>query len=238
MTSIRNMAHAPAGALIGGNRVLGALAPQDLRLLDPVDGVRLVPGRALFEAGELLRHLYFPASGVVSLVQADARGAMVEISQVGVEGIVGLTTLLGTDTARWRAVVEVEGEAWRVPVASARKALASSPTFQALALRLADARLVQLSQKIVCRLSHSPEQQFCQRLLAYADRVGGSLAMTHDAMAEALGWRRQGITAIARKLQALRAIAYSRGRLELLDRATLERLACECYWRVRDVALP
>ena len=230
MRDMRLLAHAPdGGSPAPGNRILTSLDAADLRLLEPVDVMRLAPRYKLFDAGDPIRHLYFPASGVVSFVQPDGQ-AMPEVAQVGAEGIVGVSALLGAERAQHRAMVQIAGDAYRVPLASARRALAASPAFRAYALGFAELLMRQLSQNVVCKLSHSVEQQFCHRLLVYASRAGGpALEMTHEQMAEALGSRRQGNTEAARRLQARQVIAYSRGRIAVLDRAELERHACDCY---------
>jgi CRP-like cAMP-binding protein len=237
MTQMRHLAHAPPGGLArgGDNEILARLAASELRMLEPMEYVRLAPRWTLFEAGEAVRHLYFPASGVVSLVQVDDRGAMPEIAHVGAQGLIDVTALLGAERARQRARVQVAGEAYRVPLSSARMAFALGGTFQALALKFAQVLILQLSQNVVCKLKHSVEQQFCQRLLFYTDCTGGlPLELTHEQIAEALGSRRQGITEAARKLQTRQVIAYSRGRISVLDRGALEGAACECYRIVRD----
>lgn len=237
-TPLRKLAHAPNGSrAVDGNRILASLTRRDLRLLEPVEYLRLPARYTLFEEGERMKHLYFPARGVVSFVQVDKRGTMPEVAQVGAEGVVGVTAMLGADTALHRAVVQLPGDAYRVPVAAARRAFEASEVFRGVALKFAELLIRQLSQNVVCKLSHTVEQQFCQRLLAYADRVdGAALEMTHEQIAEALGARRQGITEAARRLQTQQVIAYSRGRIAVLDREALERYACECYRVVRDAA--
>lgn len=235
-SSMGRVAHAPSGGRVGeGNAILAALAASDARLLEPVEPVRLASRYALFDAGEPLKHLYFPTSAVVSFVQVDARGAMPEIAHVGAEGLVGVMALFGAQRAHHRAVVQIGGGACRVSVHAARRAFASSPAFQAAALRFAQLLMRQLAQSVVCKLSHTVEQQLCQRLLVYAERAQGApLEMTHEQIAEALGSRRQGVTEAARRLQAQRVISYSRGRISILDRSALERCACACYCIVRD----
>jgi CRP-like cAMP-binding protein len=236
--SLGRVAHAPDGArAVDGNRILASLTRRDLRMIEPIERVRLAARHTLFEAGEPLRHLYFPAEALVSFVQVDKRGAMPEIALVGAEGIVGVTALLGADTGLHRGVVRIGGDAYRVPLVSARRAFDASEVFRAVVLKFAELLIRQLSQSVVCKLSHTVDQQFCQRLLTYADRAAGlPLEMTHEQIAEALGSRRQGITEAARRLQAQQVIAYSRGRISVLDRAALERYACECYRVVRDAA--
>jgi CRP-like cAMP-binding protein len=224
------VAHAPVGASAAGNRILAGLAPDDLRLLHPIEAVRFAPRYTVFEAGDALKHIYFPAGAVVSLLQVNRRGAMPEIMLVGADGVAGVGPLLGATSALHRAVVRMGGEAYRVPLACARRAFDASEAFRGLVLRFAELVIRQLSQSVVCKLSHTVEQQLCHRLLAYADHAERMpLELTHEQIAEALGSRRQGITEAACRLQRDRVIAYSRGRISILDRAALERSACECY---------
>lgn len=237
---MRPLAHAPTGALPpGGNAILAGLTAGELRLLEPMDHLRLPARYVLFDAGDALKHLYFPVSGVVSLLQPDQRGFMPEIAHAGAEGMIGVSALLGAERARHRAVMQLAGAVYRVPLSAARRAFEENRTFRLLALGFAEMVMRQLSQSVICQLGHSVEQQFCQRLLSYADRVAGAeLEMTHERIAEMLGARRQGITETARRLQDQRVIAYSRGRISVLDREALERFACECYRVVRSVASP
>ncbi|MNJ71758.1 hypothetical protein D3C77_683370 [compost metagenome] len=53
--------------------------------------------------------------------------------------------------------------------------------------------------------------------------------MTQELIANMLGVRREGVTEAAGKLQKLGVIEYSRGHIEVLNRAKLEMLCCECY---------
>ena len=49
-----------------------------------------------------------------------------------------------------------------------------------------------------------------------------------------LGVTRSSVTITAGKFQKWELIRYSRGKLEIMDLAGLEGLACECYRVVRD----
>lgn len=215
----------------GTNRLLAALALEDWRALeDQLEYYLLRPGRVLHEPGEALRHVYFPASGIVSLVNADEKGNSAELALVGCEGIIGLEALLGSASSANRAVVQAAGTAYRLRVPRAQAAFAAGNSLHALALRFAQLLMAQFAQTAVCNLRHSLEQQFCRRLLLCVDRLGGAeLQMTHEVMAAMLGVRRQGVTEAARHLQERNIIAYSRGRTTVLDRRNLEARACECY---------
>jgi CRP-like cAMP-binding protein len=150
VNAARQSAHAPNGArAVDGNRILASLPRRDLRLLEPIEHVRLAARHTVFEAGAPLKHLYFPAAALVSFVQVDKRGAMPEIALVGAEGIVGVTTLLGADSGLHRAVVRIAGDAYRVPVVSARRAFDESVVFRAVVLKFAELLIRQLSQNVL-----------------------------------------------------------------------------------------
>jgi hypothetical protein len=59
------------------------------------------------------------------------------------------------------------------------------------------------------------------------------LLMTHEAIAERLGVRREGITECASRLRSQGVIRYRRGHISVIDRCGLERHACECYGVVK-----
>jgi CRP-like cAMP-binding protein len=97
-------------------------------------------------------------------------------------------------------------------------------------LRYTQALITQMSQTAVCNRHHSLDQQLCRWLLLSLDRLDGSeLHMTQELIANMLGVRREGVTNAALNLQREGIINYSRGRIRVLDRPTLESRTCECY---------
>ncbi|NNM00052.1 MAG: winged helix-turn-helix domain-containing protein, partial [Gammaproteobacteria bacterium] len=99
-----------------------------------------------------------------------------------------------------------------------------------LLLRYTQALLTQMAQTAVCNRHHTIDQQLCRWLLLSLDRLRDNhLTMTQELIANMLGVRREGVTDAAGKLQRLGVIEYSRGRITVLDRKTLEHLSCECY---------
>ena len=92
------------------------------------------------------------------------------------------------------------------------------------------ALIAQVVQTAACNRFHTIDQQLCRRLLLGLDRSSSDeLAMTQEGVAGLLGVRREGVTAAAIKLQRAGVIRYSRGHIEVLDRAGLEQRSCECY---------
>ena len=67
-----------------------------------------------------------------------------------------------------------------------------------------------------------------------SDGIGsGEVGLTQEFLALMLGVRRAGVTEAALKVQAAGLISYGRGLIRILDRAGLERSACECYARMK-----
>lgn len=213
------------------NTVLAALAPDELRALEPcMDLVRLQPRKPLYEPGEPARAVYFPLRGMVSLLYVHESGTSAALTVIGRESMLGISALLGADHTPSLAVVSAAGTAMRLPMQEARAAFAQGGGFHALTLRAAHVLVLQIAQTAVCNLHHSVEQQLCRWLLQCLDRLpGDDIDMTHEFIAMLLGVRRQGVSEAARKLQQRGVIRYARGRISVLDTEALERCACECY---------
>jgi CRP-like cAMP-binding protein len=213
------------------NRLLAVLPAADLARLEPhLEPVTLPLGTPVYEAGERKTMLYFISSGIVSLLQGMKNGATAEIAIVGDEGVVGISMFMGSHSAPWRAVVQSEVSALRLPSAVLEREFSHGGPLHDLLLRYTQSLIAQMSQTAICNRHHTIEQQFCRWLLLSLDRLpSNELLMTQELMANMLGVRRAGITAAARKLQDARVIRYVRGRITVLDRPTLEDEACECY---------
>lgn len=217
------------------NRLLRAL-PADVRerLLRHAQPVSLPRGQILFEAGATLHDVYFPTGMIVSLMYTMASGASAAIAVVGNEGVVGIALFMGGDSTPSRAVVQCAGTAYVLPGHHLRAEFDRHGALQDLLLRYTQSLIMQMAQTALCNRHHAIEQQLCRWLLLSLDRQRGDrLAMTQSAIADVLGVRREGVTEAAGKLQRLGLIAYSRGRIMILDRPGIERLSCECYAAVK-----
>jgi len=213
------------------NRLLAALTPAELQpLLPHMTLTGLALGTVLYEPGSRMDDVYFPLSGVVSLLYVLADGHATELAIVGNDGCVGIALLLGGETTPSEAVVQIEGYAYRIKssvvLAEFRK---GGPAARVL-LRYIQALITQMVQTAVCNRHHTVEQQLCRWLLLSLDRVpSDNIKITQALISNMLGVRRPGVTEAARKLQAAGVIEYSRGEIKVSDRAKLEAHACECY---------
>lgn len=219
-------AHDPAD-----NHLLAALSPVERERIFPhLQLVEMPLGKVLYESGDTLRHVYFPADCIVSLLYVLADGASAELAVVGNEGLVGIALFMGGETTPNRALVQSTGHAYRLSGQRIKDEFHGHGTLQGLFLRYTQALITQMAQTAVCNRHHSVDQQLCRWLLLSLDRVSANqLTMTQELIADMLGVRREGVTEAAGKLQKLGVISYSRGHITVLDRSRLEELSCECY---------
>jgi CRP-like cAMP-binding protein len=213
------------------NQLLAALPEQDYRALLPfLEPVALPLAMALYESGGVQGYVYFPTSGIVSLLYVLENGSSAEIAVTGCEGLVGIALFMGGETTPSRAVVQSAGHGYRLRGEVLKKEFETGRALQHLLLRYTQALITQMTQTAVCNRHHAVDQQLCRWLLLSLDRLPtNQLVMTQELIANMLGVRREGVTEAAGKLQAEGLIHYSRGRITVLDRAQLEARVCECY---------
>jgi len=217
------------------NHLLAALPLEEFERLRPhLELVEMPLGRALYESGEMLKHVYFPTTSIVSLLYVLEDGASAEIAVVGFEGILGISLFMGGATTPSRAVVQSAGHGYRLKAQLLQAEFNRAGPVLRLLLRYTQALITQMTQTAVCNRHHSVEQQLCRWLLLSLDRLpGNSLTMTQELIANMLGVRREGVTTAAGHLQHAGLIRYSRGHIEVLNRPGLEKAVCECYAVVR-----
>ena len=217
------------------NHLLVALPASDYERVAPK--LELIPmelGDVLYESGDTLRYVYFPVTCIISLLYVMEDGASAEIAVVGNEGILGISLFMGGNTTPSRAIVQSAGHAYRLKADLLKNEFERYGPTMHLLLRYTQALITQMAQTAVCNRHHSVDQQLCRWLLLSLDRLeSNELSMTQELIANMLGVRREGVTEAAGKLQHAGVIHYSRGRITVLDRPSLEARSCECYQVVK-----
>jgi len=218
------------------NHILDALPAEERERLFPhLTLVKMPLGMILYEAGEALRHIYFPTDSIVSLLYVMKDGASAEIAVVGNEGAIGVSLFMGGETTPSRGIVQSAGSAYRLSGRRLKLEFERHGQLLHVLLRYTQSLITQMAQTAVCNRHHSIDQQLCRWLLLSLDRLPSNrLNMTQELIANMLGVRREGVTGAAGKLQDLGVIHYSRGRITVLDRPKLEQLSCECYAVVKQ----
>src|SRR6185312_11791206 len=122
----------------------------------------------------------------------------------------------------------------RISAVQLHEAWEKSPRIRTLVDRHTEALYGHAIQSVACNALHSVEARFCRWLLTCHDRIStDTIALTQEFLADMLGVQRTTVTAVARALQEKGAIRYRRGVVDIVDRDTLEALACECYGVIR-----
>jgi CRP-like cAMP-binding protein len=218
------------------NLFLSALpAAEQLRLRPYLAYHRLTQGLVLQEPEDRVEHVYFIEGGMISLVALMQDGAAIETATLGREAILGALSALGRHTASMRAIVQIDATAWRMPVADFRAAVSQSPMLRKLALLSSELALAQMQQTAACNALHTADRRLCRWIVQVRDRIDDDvIRLTHDFLAQMLAVRRPTVSLIAYALQQAGLIRYQRGKIAILDRAGLERGACECVGALRE----
>lgn len=214
-----------------GNSFLQSLAPAALRAL----GEYLSPTD--FNLGACLQYdetpvewVYFPSSGLLSLVSAVDTGESLETALIGADGVAGLIEACTSGVSRVSCMVQMPGRGFRAPAAAVRSLTRADPAFALQVMRFGEFQMLEARQAAVCQALHTVEQRLARRLLESLDRSGGNgpLPLTQESLAALLSVQRTTVTSYAILLQQAGAIFYRRGRLEILDRGLLETKECVC----------
>lgn len=213
------------------NELLRSLAPQDLAMLEPhLERVPLQLAGVLYEMEAPARWVYFPETGLLSLITVMLSGDALETSIVGREGAVGFIEALGSGVMFSRVIVQVPGAAYRADVRHYREAFEASAALRRAAHMRTELLQAESRQAIACHSLHGIEARFNRWLLECQDLAGGPdlLPLTQEFLAVMLGVSRPSVSHIANAAQERGWIRYNRGSIEVLVRDALERNACEC----------
>ena len=226
---------------ISGNRLLAQLDPIDRALLEPhLTPMCFKTGHVFFEPQTEITHLYFIEEGAISVVMMLDSGVSIEALLVGREGVLGCVAAFEPCQSYARAIGQIPGRAYKIEARAFRTVARSSLKLAQLVDRHRNHVHSDLAQSIACNTVHRVRPRLAKWLLRCHDRVDGDvLPLTQELIGLMIGSQRTTVTELAGDLQRAGLIRYQRGMLEVLDRAGLERVACECYAvvRARELAL-
>ena len=214
------------------NRLLAALSKKEYQnLLPKLEKFDLNYTENIYQPDEVIRHVYFPESGIVSLLSAVGENSTLEVGIVGSEGIVGLPVFLGVKTSNNRAVVQGAGFALRMAAVDFLDYCKNGGDLPKILQRYTHSLITQISQSAVCNRYHPIESRLARWLLLMHDRMRtNEFKITQDFLSNMLGVRREAVNKTATGFQQRQLISYSRGKISILDRAGLEAAACRCYF--------
>lgn len=213
------------------NRIIKGLPKiEHQRLLESLEQVDLALCSVISCPGQSLTHVYFPLSGLVSLSIADRDEKPVETLQIGAEGMIGATLLLGVQTTPLLAIVHEAGIALRTDATDFQRELMQMPVLHNRISRYLYVQMTQLARTVSCIHFHEIELRLAKRLLMSHDRSHTDyFSLTHQVLADMLGVQRSAVSIAAASLQQKNIIHYSRGTIHVLSRSGLEAASCPCY---------
>src|ERR1700687_4652201 len=217
------------------NRLLLALPSRNLKQLMPeLEHIRCQRGQVLMDADSSLNHVFFPDSGVVSVVAVYADGSVIDMSTIGREGCTGVQAVFGAKSSSVQLLVQIPGSAGKMSRAAFIRAMESMPSFRRLMYAYVHAFLEQILVSVACNGAHNLKERLARWLLMMRDRGDDdALPITQNLLAEMLGVQRPTITNAARELEDAGLIERGRRQVTILDRQGLTGESCECYQLVR-----
>jgi CRP-like cAMP-binding protein len=218
------------------NRLLLALPARNLkRLMPELEQVSCQRAQVLMDADSALDHVFFPDSGVVSVVAVYADGSIIEMATIGREGYADVQAIFGAKRSSAQLLVQIPGSAAKISRAAFTRAMQSMPAFRSLMYAYVQAFLEQVMVSVACNGAHSLKQRLARWLLMMRDRSDSdTLPITQDLLAEMLGVQRPSISNAAQKLERAGLIERGRRQVTILDRQGLTKASCECYQFVRS----
>jgi CRP-like cAMP-binding protein len=184
----------------------------------------------LSEPNEPIEYIYFLNSGLISTDALTEKGESVEVGVIGREGFAGLPALLDQPQMSHSVLMQGVGEGLRIRSSILRDQFVRGGALQRMVHTFAYLQLVQTAQSVLCNRMHEVDARLARWLLTSADRMESeSLNLTQEFLAQMLGVQRSTVTVAAGDLQRAGMIGYSRGKIQILDRAKLSEVACECY---------
>ncbi len=213
------------------NRILSALSVKTYQnILPKLDRTALIFADIIYQPDAVIHDVYFPESGIISLLSAVEVHSMIEVGIVGNEGMVGLPVFLGVKTSNTLAVIQGTGFASKMSAKDLLDECNRDNELPRLLQRFTHSLMTQISQSAACNRFHQIESRLARWLLMTHDRMqADEFQITQEFLSNMLGVRREAVNKSATKFQQQHLISYIRGNLTVLDRKGLEELTCSCY---------
>jgi CRP-like cAMP-binding protein len=217
------------------NRLLNILPQNIFAALQPhLKDINLAFADVVAEPDVPVNRVYFPHTGVISLVIEMESGSMIETAMVGRDGVANATSALDGKISFQKAIVQVAGTASMIGSDTLRSIADEFEPFRSVLIRHEQVLLAEAQQSAGCNASHLVEARMCRWLLRIRDLTqSDEMELTQEFLSQMLGVRRTSVSVVANTLQKADFIKYRRGHIKILDAEKLRSGACECYERVK-----
>ncbi|MCJ8507001.1 Crp/Fnr family transcriptional regulator [Rhizobium lemnae] len=213
------------------NLVLSRIPARDLDgLLKDLELIDLPHGEKVAVVNEPTDYVYFPVSGIGSVVVVSPTGKRVEAGLIGREGFFPTWVMGGVKKNIHEITVQVQGRSWRLDLNSFERAICKSEVLNKLLHASTIGFQFQVSATALSNAIHSVEERLTQWLLMCHDRIDGDeLALTHEFIAIMLAVRRPSVTTSLHMLEGRGFIRSERGLITIRDRSAMEKFATDAY---------
>ncbi len=195
-----------------------------------MEWIELPIRHVLFDDGAPISHVYFPTSGLTSVVSVMGSGDMVETMIIGLEGMVGVQLISGDEPDGSRAFQQIAGRAMQMRAGHFLEQAADGSALRGAVLIYTAYCLAQVSQLAACNRLHDASSRAARWLLSCRERVrSDDLLLTQEFLGQMLGVGRPSVTTLLQEFERLGAIAHTRGRVQVSDEQVLRKLTCECF---------
>ncbi|WP_245411928.1 Crp/Fnr family transcriptional regulator [Methylocella silvestris] len=192
--------------------------------------MELAQGAILFSAEDQISRIYFPESGVVSIVVGLSTGQFIEAGMFGRNSVIGAGALTNGPTAINQAIGQVSGRGIVGETTALKRLVETSETMRPLIAKYEQSTVAQIQQVGACNAAHTLEERLSRWLLQVRDLIqSDDLPLTQEFLSQVLAVQRSSVTLIARSLQEAGFITYRRGRIHIVDGGALSENGCECY---------
>lgn len=221
-----------------GNQILARIPSAEREAIVELAEEVVFPGRhGLFDQGDQIDRVYFPLTGMVSLVIVLRNGATVEAMTAGREGFIGVPLLHRVTTAGFKGICQVEGKFLELPADAFLSTIVRLPELTRRLLRYAQFSSEVLGQSAACNGMHSLQQRCARWLLVTSDAIcATNFTLTQEFLAQMLAVRRSGVTVTMAALAKRELVSYKYRQVSILDVAGLRNVACECYGTIKSKA--
>jgi CRP-like cAMP-binding protein len=236
MTGLPSWETTPLNPVQSKNLLLAAVDPLEFEQLRPLlEPFALRMRETLQEAGEPTEYVYFPTSGIISLLTVLENGMMIEFATAGREGMTGTPIILGLEESNLALVSQLPGSAFRIRTPDLLDSISRLPALASVLRMYGGVMFAFLAQSAACNRAHTVDERLARWLLMIHDQAGGDdFRVTQEFLAQMLGVSRPSVAASAAVLHRAGLISYHRGEMTVTDRAGMEAAACECYGVIRQ----
>src|SRR2546423_10884604 len=213
------------------NRLLARLSANDFEAVRPhLEALDLPLRFDLEKPARTIEHVYFPESGIASVVAVQRNDTRIEVGLIGCEGVSGIAVILGNHQTPNSTYIQVAGMGHRISSDALRSVTAKHAGIQTTLLKYVQVFLVQTSQTAICNARNHLDQRLGRWILMAHDRMGSTtIALTHEFLSLMLGVRRAGVTQALNALTTRGLIKAARGQVTVLDREGLKVSAGDAY---------